>query len=407
MRILAVVLTLFLSSVALCEEAESIRVLTGGDASLPVVVDLSGGRVYVDFDMPGSTARNLRYRVLHRGVDWDDEGLAEIEWQDGLNEIDINDVSYSHGTLSHYVHYGFAIPGDDVRLKISGNYVAQVYDVYKPDSVLLEVRFRVSENVVGIGADVNPRTDIDYLGSHQQLRIEVSGRGVLDGLPSGSVVTIVERNRRGGGVPLAVLKSPSMLRDGRLIYEHQPELIFDGGNEWRRFEIVDTEYPGIHVERVGYDMQTGYYALLMRDMCRNAYSYDRTQRGGFTVRSSATDNSDIGAEYVTTFFTLECNELYGKKVCIDGEFTGGKPVEMRYNPVDGVYEGALRLKQGAYDYRYVSVDADGREDVSLTEGNFCDTSNPYYIYVYYRRPGERYDRLAGWGMAALFNSKLK
>lgn len=381
----------------------SVRVTADGNMTLPAVIGLDKGEVRIEFDDIDGEPRDLRYGVWHRGADWGDEGLVDAEWMDSFNERSVEDFSFSRGTLSHYIHYFFEFSAADLRLKIPGNYEVRVWEATSPDEILLTERFRVEEKSARVRVDVSPRTDVDYLGRHQQLEIEIEGRPVADALAAGAVTTTVERERVQGEKRGVRLTMPGTLRGNKLIYSHIPELIFDGGNEWRRFETVSTEWPGIGVESVGYDPAEGYYAVLRRDGLRSGtgYVYDQTQGGGFTVRNYNSDRSDEESEYVTVFFTLECDERPGKLMTVEGEFTGGTPLVMEYNPAEGVYRARARLKQGAYDYRYVEVHRGGERDLSLTEGNYCDTGNPYYVYVYYRLPGERFDRLAGWARGAV------
>lgn len=69
---------------------------------------------------------------------------------------------------------------------------------------------------------------------------------------------------------------------------------------------------------------------------------------------------------------------------------------MTYNSETGLYEKTLLLKQGLYNYQYVYVPkGESSATVALTEGNYYQTENEYTIFVYYRLPGGRYDRLVG------------
>ncbi|NJK94628.1 MAG: hypothetical protein HC905_06630 [Bacteroidales bacterium] len=55
------------------------------------------------------------------------------------------------------------------------------------------------------------------------------------------------------------------------------------------------------------------------------------------------------------------------------------------------------LKQGYYDYQYVFIPkSTGTFDESEIEGSFSETENSYFIFVYYKGFGERYDRLIGY-----------
>lgn len=71
---------------------------------------------------------------------------------------------------------------------------------------------------------------------------------------------------------------------------------------------------------------------------------------------------------------------------------------MTYNRATGLYEKTLLLKQGAYNYQFLTIDTDGKSHTASTstiEGDYYQTRNEYLIKVYTRHRGERYDRLIG------------
>ena len=74
----------------------------------------------------------------------------------------------------------------------------------------------------------------------------------------------------------------------------------------------------------------------------------------------------------------------------------GEDSEMIYNFETKQYEKSLLLKQGLYNYLYLMVKHNQTKGHTLEiEGDKYQTPNEYLIEVFYRRPGERYDRLIG------------
>ncbi len=68
--------------------------------------------------------------------------------------------------------------------------------------------------------------------------------------------------------------------------------------------------------------------------------------------------------------------------------------QLKYNTATAVYETELYLKQGYYNYLYLYVnDTTKQADVRLIEGSHFDTENDYLFKVYYKDPGDFYDRL--------------
>ena len=80
---------------------------------------------------------------------------------------------------------------------------------------------------------------------------------------------------------------------------------------------------------------------------------------------------------------------------------------MIFNSEKGVYEGTLFLKQGYYNYSYVSIDTkdkrNNRFSFAGTEGNYNTTENNYTVLVYYRSFGGRYDELLGYAQVNSLN----
>ena len=68
---------------------------------------------------------------------------------------------------------------------------------------------------------------------------------------------------------------------------------------------------------------------------------------------------------------------------------------MNYNAKNNNYYGFLYLKQGYYNYQYVSKDKDG--EIEFLDGNYQETRNQYSIYTYYAPNWSSYDRLIGVG----------
>jgi len=93
----------------------------------------------------------------------------------------------------------------------------------------------------------------------------------------------------------------------------------------------------------------------------------------------------------------------GKGVYLYGEmvnFEQNDNSKMEFNAEKGVYEKVLFLKQGYYNYSYVTL-TDRKEEgvvpsLENTEGNYWGTENSYMVMVYFRPFGARADELVGF-----------
>ena len=75
---------------------------------------------------------------------------------------------------------------------------------------------------------------------------------------------------------------------------------------------------------------------------------------------------------------------------------------MIFNPENKKYETHLFMKQGYYDYTYMSVDKNNPRVYSQLDGNYYETENLYTILVYYKPFIGRADELIG---VATFDSR--
>lgn len=368
--------------------------LLGNDQAEPVITLNSTDCLLISFDELAPDVRYMRYRVIHCNASWQPDALIDQQYLSGFNEATISDHEFSRTTTVQYVHYSITIPNQQMQITASGNYLLQVFDESDPETTLLQVRFRVSENTASIAGHVETHTDIDYNRAHQQLAMQVDTRklGVSD--PYRDLTITVEQNSDPNNVRR--LGAPMRITNGIMHYEHKPELIFQAGNEYRRFESINTQYPGMHIDHTEY-IYPLYHTTLNTDKPRatGPYVYDRTQHGRYRVRQFNSDTPNTDADYLLTHFTLEMPKLSQGTIYIDGDLTlrnRDNSAAMTYNSDSQAYEATLLLKQGSYNYQYV---ADGITLNTPIEGNFYNTDNEYHIYIYHSVPGELYDRLVG------------
>ncbi|MDE5652032.1 MAG: DUF5103 domain-containing protein [Muribaculaceae bacterium] len=362
-----------------------------------------GSRIVFSFDEIGDDRSYLRCRLVHCNADWQPSALAEMEYVEGFNQADIEDYGFSSNTFVHYVNYHFSLPDEGLAPLVAGNYLWQVYDADDPDRVLLQARFRVSENTAFVAGSADGRTDRGFNDSLQQLSISLSPGGSDIPNPYADIFVEVTRNMRPD--TSRILRAPSRMQGSTIVYEHMPQLIFPAGNEYRRFETVRNNYPGMGVEETFFsDSDNMYHARLATAEPRAGrnYSFDSTQHGRFKIDEYNSTDPDLGADYIMTHFSLDMPEIPGAEIYVEGDLSlrgFSDSNRMKYLPEEGIYTLSIPLKQGSYNYQYVVVDKDARgvpgspADQSAVEGDHFETLNEYNVYVWMRTPGSRYDRL--------------
>ncbi len=365
----------------------------------PVITLGSDERLLLSFDEIAEDVSDLQLRLVHCNSDWQPSALLESEYLDGFNIADIEDAAFSQNTFVHFVNYQVEIPSPGMEPLASGNYLVQVFFRDEPDTPVLQARFFVSEQAVRIAGNASGRTDRGINTDWQQLNLRIDPGSFPISNPFTDIKLMVRQNDSPETERL--IPTPSRLDGKTLVYEHVPNLVFPAGNEFRRFETVRVNYPGMHVDSMRYG-GSNYHAYLGLDQRRaeRNYMFDETQHGRFLVREFNSTDSDLGADYVTVHFTLDTPELIGADIYVDGEMTHHRLDEttrMTFDHNDRLYRLQMPLKQGAYNYRYVAVphDKPGFRGASSSpiEGDYAETSNEYFVTLYYRPPGSRADRL--------------
>lgn len=386
-------------------EFKSLQVRVEGNPLAPPVINMyTPDRIIVEFDEMAEEPRYLRYRLLHCNSDWRPSQLVETEYLDGFNQADIDNYALSESTLAHYVHYSLAVPDEDMRPTVSGNYLVQVFDEDNPDEVLLQTRFMLNENTASMTSSVTSRTDTDYNNRHQQISLDAGLDGTDVSDPFNDLRLVVVQNGRPD--TRRVIDKPLRIGNRSAVYEHLASLIFPAGNEYRRFEMVNVHYPGLGIDH--YDFAEPYYhAIIDTDKIRanDRYEYDEDQSGRYFIREFNSNYPAVDADYIITHFTLESPEMPGMEVYLDGDFVQRRrdaDSRMVYDRNRGAYVKTMLLKQGLYNYQYLTYPA-GESATAAIEGDKYETVNEYLMLLYHRPPMSRHDRLIG--AAVIYSGK--
>ncbi|MCM1291893.1 MAG: DUF5103 domain-containing protein [Prevotella sp.] len=367
--------------------------------TLPVIRLNTNDRLVISFDEMGDDFSLLEYRLLHCNFDWTQSSLIDSEFLPSFNSAKVEDYAFSSNTYIHFVNYRIEIPNQQISPLISGNYLLQVYREGEPDDVVLQARFKVSEEAILISGEASAITDRGVNTDVQQLSFAVSSPSIKIRDPFTELIAIVEQNNDPS--TSRIVQHPMRLKGNDIIYEHLPELIFPAGNEFRRFETVRADYPGMNIDSVGYQ-DPMWQAWLTFDYPRDdkQYIYDQTQNGRYMVREYNSTDSDLGADYIMTHFTLDTSKYPNADVYVQGDFSNwllNPKYKMEYDGDKTRYYLSLPLKQGSYNYRYILLPLGTTIPPAKNriEGDKYETANEYSVSVYYRTPGSRADRLLG------------
>lgn len=376
-------------------EVKTLRVVVDGDFMKFPVVDLRGkSTLEISFDYLADSQPWLAYRLVHCDAEWNEDNLSEMDFCDGFMPVKIEDVKPSFNTFISYYHCKIFFPNEILRLLVSGNYAVVVHQEDDEDEVVAVATFSVSEQLAFVSGEVSANTDVDFHKSNQQLSLVLSwSPSALPYLDVANEIRLmVCQNRR--AETLREPKVPSRIESGRAIFEHNRDLIFPAGNNYRLFEFISERYASVGVDNVRY--HAPYYLANLREDTPRAdanFRYEQEQNGRFLVRALNVDDVSTEGEYFKAIFTLKADPRWEDRggVYLSGDFTYGLPdEEFRLDYEDGFYRKEVLLKQGAYNYLYLV----GGQTAPI-EGDHYETENEYDVYVYYHPNGARYDRLLG------------
>ena len=376
----------------------SLQVVANNDwLSLPIITLNSNDFVNISFDDLTHEYHRYCYKIEHCEADWQTSSvLFESDYIDGFasgNTID--DVKESTNTVQLYTHYSITFPNDKCRPMLSGNYRVTIYDENDEKHVVCRAYFMIVEPSMAVHLNVTTNTDIDINGKHQQVEMAVDYGNNIVSNPQTQIKTVVMQNGRWDN---AVINArPQYIKANGLQWIHCKDFIFDGGNEYRKFETLDVTHTTMGLESINWDGHN-YHAWIWTDEPRPSYIYDKDANGAFLIRNSDNIDNDVNSDYIITHFRLKSPQT-ADPIYINGFFTNDRflpQYEMKWNEKNKQYEGELLLKQGYYSYQYLMMKPEGKLKPVPSEGNFYQTENTYQALIYFKANGHRTDRLVGY-----------
>jgi len=374
----------------------TLQVVAGTDwLSMPITW-LGGSPINIDFDDLTHDYHRYTYQIVHCDAHWQpSDGLNDTDYLQGINgEYVIEDVEQSLNTDRLYTHYHLSIPNANCSLKMSGNYKVIVTDDNTGEEMLTAC-FMVVDPKMSVALGYDSNTDIDVNKRHQQVSMSVDFGDIRVTNPTQQLKTVVLQNGRWDNA-VANAQPDYVSADG-LRWRHCRQLIFDAGNVYRKFELLDLDHPTMGIDELSWD-GTQYHAYLHTDEPRPSYVHDESPQGSFYIRNSDNQAPTYTCGYAQVHFSLKAPRQAGK-VYINGDWTYDElssQYTMQYDDSTSCYHATLPLKQGYYSYQYLVQQSDGTLRPVSSEGNFYQTQNRYDALVYYRGPGDRCDRLVGW-----------
>ena len=377
-------------------QIKSLQAVVNQDFMSPPVLRLGTDDIlHIAFDELSHDYHRYTYTLERCEADWTPaQGIFESDWLEGFNAIVIDDHEPSINTIVPYTHYQLQIPNDQCRLKMSGNYRLYIIDDEQQEQLAC-VEFMVTEQKMSLFMEATTNTDIDLNTSHQQLDITLNYGNLVVTNPQEQIRMVVRQNDRDDNCRRDI--SPTFINNNGLRWQHCRPLIFDAGNEYHKYEVLDPSHPTMGIDYIRWDGEQ-YQVFPFISEPRPHYIYDEDSDGAFYIRNSDNVENDIASEYVWVNYRLKAPFLPSGRIMIQGHWTTEAPetYEMTYDATTQLYTASILQKQGYYSYQYLWLDNDGHQQFLPSEGSFYQTENRYQTYIYYKGTEDRTWRLVSY-----------
>jgi len=361
--------------------------------------------ITLSFDDLNSNEEDYYYKIRHFNFDWKESELFKNEIFQGFDNVRIVNYSNSFNTLQPYTHYELKFPNDKTRFLVSGNYMIEIYNSL--DEIIFSRKFCIYDKKVDTNLNVYRLQDMEFFKTHQSIHFSITPKNIFFREPEKRIKVTIIKNYQWNS-QINNLK-PQYIINSKLEYKYDTESKFEGGNEYLFFDTKEIRSTNQNISYINRSDLYETYLKIDNSRNYNSYIYNQDINGNFKIRTlNGSQNSKTEADYTWVHFSLASDINFDKSsIYIYGKFNNYKLTEknkMYYNPSLELYEGVLLLKQGFYNYKYVSKTKDFLNKNNIS-GSHAITENEYLVLVYYRGIGEKFDKLIGVGKTNSFNLK--
>ncbi len=367
------------------------------EQSVPLYALKSGETLTFGFDDLRGGNRGFSYTVEHCTSDWKPSKINPIDYLESFNEDLITKYRYSFNTLQKFTHYDLKLPNDQIKPKIAGNYLLKVYENGNKSKPVISQRFYVLDPVLNVGTEIVASSNVADRQKKQKVNFTIFHQTPIQN-PYQDIKAVVMQNFVSN---TAILNTkPTFVKPGSLVYNELNANEFWAGNEFRKFDTRSFRYKAEHVQDIYVD--TINTAILFTDvsLSTSKYSNQFDENGNFFIRNQDGRDRDTDSDYAKVIFSLSATPPNSKgSIYVLGRFNNymiEPENKLSYDLPRKKYFANLKLKQGLYDYKYVWLGEDGKFDDTVFEGTFFETDNTYQVFVYYRKPGGRWEELVGF-----------
>lgn len=379
---------------------ETVQCYKAGFPLNPPLIQLdTEDRVHFSFDDLNDEQSAYYYSLVHCDANWKTSDLILNDYMKGFGENELYDYDYSRITLQDYTHFSLELPNRDLEILVSGNYIITVFEGMDHSKLILSQRFIVYETEVIVNINVKSSSvvaDRDYR-QEVDFTVRVGRLSVFN--PYDEIKVVVMQNMRWDNAIYGL--QPKFIKGSELVYDFEERSSFDGGNEYRNFDIKDLRFQSDRIASINED-SSRVGIILHPDEKRTFKRYSTWEdlNGNYLIKKDMAIDSDTEADYVWVYFNLPFDfPVNDAGLYIGGLFSNyqfGGDYKLEYDFDTHSYKTRIFLKQGYYNYAYFYVpDGEKAGQIAYIEGTHFQTENDYLVIVYYRDSYKMFDRVVG------------
>jgi len=351
--------------------------------------------LFLSFDDLRGSDQDFYYKISYFNHDWSPSGLFKNDFITGFDNQRISNFKSSFGTKQSYTHYELELPNEKTKFLLTGNYMIEIYD--QNDIVVFSRKFLIFSNNAIVNSAITSSLDLKKFTTHQAIKFNVKPLNISFQNPQNDIKVVILQNYQ-WDFSIQNIK-PQFIINQELQFYQDLELLFEGGNEYYFFDTKDILAESQNISFVSNETQ--YQTYLHTNVERNLYPYSNTQdiNGDFRVRTLSGFDNKTEADYTQVHFSLSKNKIFeDENIYVYGKFNNYSLSDeniMIFNPGLEIYESDITLKQGFYNYKYVSKIGENVLKKNKISGSHYNSENTFQIFIYYRPIGNINDQLIG------------
>ena len=362
----------------------------------PIINLNSNEQLLLSFDEIGTNLANYKYSFVHCNSKWERSELIESDYIEGFYENYIEEYFFSFNTNVDYTNYQCIFPNENIKFLKSGFYFLIVKNEDTGEEIIKK-KFVVYEDIVEVKARCKKATYAKDIESKQEIDFEVFYSNLEIFNPSIELNIFIQKNDEWLSTKKAI--KPTQINSQSIKFDYDEELSFNGGNEFRDFNISNLNFFSKNIDTIYYKNNIYLVELITDKKNSNRPYFEQFDLNGkFIIEKDNSFSPKNESEYVNVKFSLKkTNQNINEKIFIFGQLTNwliDPNFLLKYNEKSKNFEAELLLKQGHYNYQYVTM-KNNAPSTNEVEGNFYETNNEYTIYVFHKNPWSRHERLVG------------